>query len=443
MKHRFSFTAVCWWVFLLAALGIFLLVCAPKEERISERENRTMAGAPKLTAETLVSGDFTQGVEDWLSDGFFARNKVVSFTETLLAMTSFEETKEVDVEARLEEEMPEPETEDETEEEEPAAKTSEIIPEIPMEKTEEEAQYPSEPLTLWLDKTDGTREVIYKYSDKNVATVSNMLNAYRDALGEDGTVHYMQIPFSATAYRWTANTKTYCGWGCNVEDAIRTQTKDGVYVHNVPEMMEEELRVGEYLYYRLDHHWTPRGACLVVGKIMESQGYPAIAYDEYRYSVYKNFYGSQYDASQPEKMRKMVDTLDRMYPLLPAKHYLVSKLTTMKESALINYTRTSYTAYMNGTQGPWRYIDTGYSTGRTALVICDSFGTTFAPYLMPYYDGILMTDLRPDYYNEAKAGATVREYIEQYCVDDIYMVMSTVSGPNRQYSQKYILQYLD
>jgi len=103
MKHRCSFLITVWWILILAALGVFMLLFAPREERISDADNRMLAGAPEFGADEVISGEFMSGVDSWLSDGFFVRDKVVSFTKTLLAKTALERY-DVDVEAQLEKE---------------------------------------------------------------------------------------------------------------------------------------------------------------------------------------------------------------------------------------------------------------------------------------------------------------------------------------------------
>lgn len=469
MKHRFSFVMTVWWILILTIVGVLMLLYAPRNERVSDVDNRMLAGMPELSADSVVSAEFMQGVDSWLSDSFFFREDIVSFTQSILASTAFERY-EKDIEAELDKEQIEAEKrrnaleesegmmpdEPDPDEDAPEAEAWEAMD---ADLEEEEADEPAQAdeadsdekddevihgtAYLWMDRTDGTQERLYSFSEDDIDTVSEMLNSYRDALGEDGTVHYMQIPYGSTAYRWLANTDDYCGWGCNVEDALRSRVKDGVYIHNIPEIFEEPMRNGEYLYFRLDHHWTPRGASLACSTIMESQGYPAVDFDDYDYLVRNNVYGSKYDASDQEKMRLKADTLEVWYPLLPERHYLVEKMTKLEETELMDYDRKNYRAYLFGTLGPYRLIDTGYSTGRTALIICDSFGTAFAPYLLPYYDQVLMTDLRPDYYNHRAAGGSVRDYIEQYGVDDIYMVLSTNSGVRKQYSLSYMMRYLD
>ncbi|MBR4441965.1 MAG: hypothetical protein IKS52_01680, partial [Clostridia bacterium] len=84
MKHKLSFAAALWWVILCAVAGLFLIVVSDKDSRLSESENRMLAAFPEVSAKSVVSGDFMTGFDAFLSDAFFDRDGVVSFTEKLL-----------------------------------------------------------------------------------------------------------------------------------------------------------------------------------------------------------------------------------------------------------------------------------------------------------------------------------------------------------------------
>ena len=84
MKHKLSFTVAVWWVLACAIGGVFLMCTSDKEGHISEAENRMLQGFPKLTATTLFNDEFTTQFDAFLSDNFFARDDVVSFTNGLL-----------------------------------------------------------------------------------------------------------------------------------------------------------------------------------------------------------------------------------------------------------------------------------------------------------------------------------------------------------------------
>ena len=81
-----SFLITLWWLLGCLCLGVLLVVLAPKEARPSTEENRMLAGAPVWNRETLLSGQFFSGVEDYLSDGFFGRDQVIDLTDDLLAV---------------------------------------------------------------------------------------------------------------------------------------------------------------------------------------------------------------------------------------------------------------------------------------------------------------------------------------------------------------------
>ena len=81
-----SFLAALWWLMGCLCLGVLLLLLSPRESRLSQAENRMLAGFPELSAETLKSGAFFSGIEDYLSDGFFGRDQVVDMTDPVIGI---------------------------------------------------------------------------------------------------------------------------------------------------------------------------------------------------------------------------------------------------------------------------------------------------------------------------------------------------------------------
>ena len=53
-KGRGSFLLTLWWVLGCLCLGVLLCLLAPREARVSEEENRMLAGFPVLNQETLM-----------------------------------------------------------------------------------------------------------------------------------------------------------------------------------------------------------------------------------------------------------------------------------------------------------------------------------------------------------------------------------------------------
>lgn len=88
MKHRTLFIAALWWVLACLIAGIFLIGTSEKEGRISDTENRMLQGFPKLSFRTIFNDEFTTGFESFLSDSFFGRDDVISFTDGVLGVFS-------------------------------------------------------------------------------------------------------------------------------------------------------------------------------------------------------------------------------------------------------------------------------------------------------------------------------------------------------------------
>ena len=93
---------------------------------------------------------------------------------------------------------------------------------------------------------------------------------------------------------------------------------------------------------------------------------------------------------------------------------------------IIDYHSSSYMAYLCGDSTVWTKYVTGFSTGRKALVVGDSFSNAFTPYLMPYYDEVHKVDAR--YYDSEVNGGSIKALIEKYGIDDVYIILSNANG---------------
>ena len=95
MKHKASFKITLWWVVALLLLGVSMLFFGPKASRESLMENRMMAGFPKFSLGSVFSGEFMSGFESWLSDNFFGREELVTFSEDAMGVFSRRTTEDL------------------------------------------------------------------------------------------------------------------------------------------------------------------------------------------------------------------------------------------------------------------------------------------------------------------------------------------------------------
>lgn len=474
-KYRISFIPLYLLLTLLFGVGILLCLYGEKESRVSDRENRMLAGFPEVSWETITDGTFMTGLESWLSDTMFERDAIIDASndfmdaialwipeksddekleEQVAAMAGVEDedspTAEPTAEPTIE---PTQEPVEVTTPEPSATPTPPPTPEVTEDasnpaSTQESASTPSSTpkvvklttvdhdCTLWQERADGTVRTVYTFDKKAMQNAVEVLNAYRNLLPEDGKVYFAHIPFPGISH--PLQNGMYVGWGSDVETTLEEYTQEGVVIVSVQEVLEQPLLDGEYLYFHTDHHWTPRAACYVAQALLATQGIAAADYEDYSYVHYTDFVGST--GSQPGYDKEPIDVI---LPLLPTTGYLIDKHGTEKEDVYMITTRHSYQAYLGSTRGPWRKFVTGADgAGRKCLVISDSYGNCFIPYLMPYYSEVHSVDLRADYFNLSKAGCTVGEYIEKYGIEEVYIILSTASGVNSGYMNNYLWKYL-
>lgn len=458
MKHKLSFLLLYGTLVLFGGLGALVLLFGAKEARASETENRMLAGFPELSLEAVKTGQFMSGLEAYLSDNMPERDELVVQADLLLHRLSLPGT---DDDAAVQDALyaqalamgeeapeaaptaeataaptPEP-TPEPTATPEPAGTatpepTASPVPTATAEPTPSPkpkldlATIPN--CTFTMTEANGKVRTVYTFPAQNVRRMVEVLNAYRAVLPEDGHMFFAQPPFSGLAIEITNGTCTT--WGGDLEDTINAYSDDGVYMISVQKVLEQHLKDKEYLYYKTDHHWTPRAALYVLNAMLEKMGIDPTPYEGFSYRTYKNFYGSASNNNPSYRSTRQPDTLDMLIPATPVKGYLVFWDGSEREAPLMYYDAQTYVAFLGGTQGPWRRFETGVDSGRSCLVIGDSFSNCLTPYLTAYYETVHVTDVRRDYYDHAHARWTISEYIRENGIDDVYFILSTANGVN-------------
>lgn len=434
MKQRASLVIVYLCLLSLFTLGAAELLLTEKDERASLSENRMLQGFPSLSVQSVLNGSFMEDFEAYLSDGFFARDKIADITDGMMGVF------------HLEDEDAMPQTIDEEKLFAPAeeasgesGQTAPAAPEPTASPVPPEGNVTASAASIWLVNAVGERADYQTYSAEAVAHLADVLNQYRACLPADGTVNFVCAPTSELAYKIVYGN--YTDWGSDVEEVMQPLVAEGVTVYDATDILRPYLKE-ETLYPVSDHHWHPIGANLVLSAMLERQGIAATDYYEYNYYLASRPLGEAYDRRALESMDVDVNDVPVMEPVAPVESYVLTHLTEREDCVFISRTADGYRQYLGGTYTPWRLFVTGYHTGRNALVIGDSFSNAFIPYLTPYYDQILSTDFRNGKYVPSLAGASAADYIAQYDVDDIYMIFCTYTPIDSSTLQQNLGAYL-
>ena len=481
MKKKIPFVIAYWWCMVLFLLGLLPLCLGNREGGVSETENRTLQAMPKLSPSSWWDGTFAQGLEAYLSDQMPGRDKILRGSALVLDLFDATTDQERILDTGMIEELDEMAGGTEEIQEAEAANTAEPVQTpipsprgVVIKATEEAtptpgATMPPEKKTapssaptstprhidpqvadtsivraFGLIRTDGSLEKKFQFGKAAIENTGKALDLYRDAVPEDGSVVFTYIPYSQDANQWLLNPGKYKGWVSDVEPTLQAIVKDGVYVFSTVNELNEHMQAGEACYYKTDHHWSGLGAFYVQRLMMRTFGVPSAAYEDFAYTVHEDFAGSiAAEARSLAGKRGLVDRLEVPTALAPARAFVYRQLNKlMKEVRYMEPERVVYAAFLGGTHSPFYVAETGFHTGRNALVICDSFGLAFVAYVAPYYDKVCLADLRETNNFVTGGGASLREYIQYYDIDDVYFIVSRGCGINSSYMQRTVVKYL-
>lgn len=164
---------------------------------------------------------------------------------------------------------------------------------------------------------------------------------------------------------------------------ITTQT-NGKYIN-----ITDNLDIDDY--YRTDIHWKQENLSNVVKEIVTSMG-KEYKPQTYIQKQYDKFYGASYSKAG---MNLEPDVLTYLYN--PNEKISVTHLEYGTKSMYDTEKLTSLDAYDVFLSGPSSYIEIenrSVTDGSTLILFRDSFGSSIAPLLIPYYNKIIMVDLR-------------------------------------------------
>ena len=453
-NQRFLKCFIALWMLLLVFLGSYYLFLAPRESAYSPDENRTLAGFPEVTAESVFSGRFGEEFESYLLDHFPGRNRIIHLMNGLKSTLSFATHDEYlliaegvedpldnsDYEDAMAEllagmESTSPETEPVTESTEstegpteppvtepPVTEPVEDPPIVPKPETSI-SDYPARTY-VYMDTGDGDVATLV-YSREGVAAVTAVLNKFAQLLPENGKLMFTMGPPSYMVRRYV-NAEQKVNFYSTWDDVINGLGDDNVFAVDSVEIMGQGIQRGEYVSFRTDNHWTPHGAYLVYNELIRLAGKEPVSYTEdFDITVEEKFRGTYYRDNPSAYWNVEPDTLELLMPEIPVEYRKITGVDTYEVMDFLDFNANSndrYAVYLGGPGGPWRYIQCENEETENCLVVTDSFGLTIMPFLTGNYNQIHYYDAR--YFNKYIVGCSVAEMIEKYEIHDIYVIVA-------------------
>ena len=180
----------------------------------------------------------------------------------------------------------------------------------------------------------------------------------------------------------------------------------------------------EYIYFRTDHHWTTLGAYYGYEAIAAGLGLEVQPLEKLKAETVSNDFLGTYDSKVNTGITGGVDAdsitiyssaeIDKAVMIWDndkdKTFDSIYKMDALKG-------KDKYTVFFGGNHSVTD-IKTENKTGKTLLIIKDSFAHNLAPFLIKDYDRIIMLDLR--YFNKS-----LKKYLTENEITDLLVLYST------------------
>ena len=350
--------------FVMCMIIFFLLNLIVSDKEMSEEENRMLAGSPRLSWSSLVSGDFMTKYETYLADQFAGRNFWRSIKVGLSGLGGSRQEEDILI-----------------------GKDDYLMEEIVSPDQD----------TL-MENLEAIRQFAKRSRDIQtyMLLVPNAANIMRDRLPAFATV--------SDQSRMFAQVKRELGEDVEWLDASAALKK----------------HAGEKIYYKTDHHWTSLGAFYTFSQVAEQMKIKTDVSSSFvSYPVSTTFNGML-----AAKSGCRLNVKEEIYIYVPRdtdNDVVVNYVDEQRKTASLYdssklKTRDQYAVFL-GENTSVVDIKTVSESQRRLLLVKDSYANSFVPFLTPYFREIVLVD--PRYYS-----GTIEEIMDTYRITDVMFLYS-------------------
>lgn len=446
---------------LLLAVGIWSL--ADQDQTVSVMEKRELAARPKFSFGALADGSLIERFEAYYSDTFPGREKLLGMNRTMNKFYYYspgeqnylvldfqggaefggEALHDVELALRGEDKTAAPASSDrktplftlpsfhvsvDRPDENPGADAEKPKPDdgpLPELNNPTDSQVVSNGAVIIvgdraMDVPTATWSIVDSYADT--------INALSSALGPDVRAISLITPNSAEFY---APESMRTGDHSQKEMIDYCYGKMGGDIIKVDAYMALRAHTDEYIYFRTDHHWTALGAYYAYTAFCKAAGFEPAALSEFQTGTYQNFLGSMYTYTrgypQSDVLKANPDTLTYYLPKVEthAKYYSDATLSDGIPISVV-YTKVAednlnkYLCFIGG-DTPVCIIETAVEDGPVCLMLKESYGNAFAPFLTSHYSKIVVIDPRK-FNQQGMPSLDLKAFAAEQGVDDLLVL---------------------
>ena len=358
-------------------LGGLLFIILP-HDKLSVNEKRSLSPFPILTSNNYLTGKYTDSIDFYYSDNFLFRDHLIALSNKLKEKRGI---KNLDIKIYTKNE-----------------KAGNLIEKNKIENNIKAAD------TINILNNDNEYQniksvIVYKNravqmfsgSKKVAASFSKLMGEYKLTF-PDVNVYCMAVPVGGDFYLPNNINKNN---EIKFIDALYASLVNGVIPIRAYESLKPHYK--EYLQFNTDHHWTGRAAYYAYEAFCNTIGISQVPMEKLNRKVIKGFLGTLYYYTLSPELKNNKDSVE--YFKIPYEtktvYYTKNSTTPVKGNLYAESARggNSYGVFLGG-DFPLIKIVSSIKNNKKILVLKDSYGNAFVPYLASHYEEIYVIDYR-------------------------------------------------
>lgn len=256
---------------------------------------------------------------------------------------------------------------------------------------------------------------LYNYVESSAKNYASVVNHVANALKGKADIYDIVVPTSVGIT--FPDNKTSKVNSSNQKKSIHSIYKK--MNHQVKKVSLYDTLMShrkEYIYFRTDHHWTGKGAYYAYRQFCDAKGIQGHELSDYHQEGFGSFLGSFYlDTDHNKSLRK-----DKVKAYFPVDHKQITMTYhdqnggKYKSSVIANGKKYSlqlkYCAFLAG-DNPYTVIhNKKIKDGSSCIVVKESYGNAFVPYLADHYEKIYVIDYR--YWKGSVSGLAKKQKVQ-------------------------------
>lgn len=429
------------------ALGAFIGLLFFVRPKTSSVEKRELAKFPSFTVTSFLDGSYFEAVSLWYSDTYPMRDKLVSADQSLKSLYGIETGTQVIGGTDQGDDIPDADTADSsvaTPEDVTSGSTTESTtedPEIgfPASMTNKNAEEAAESSTVEaveppdskaMDEAfqkklqdnlyvkNGAAYSLYYFVQDSATEYIDALNNAAAKLAGRTNVYDILVPNQSGVQLSDKELKKLGGSDQHQAIEYYYSKMKGVKTVDIFDTLKEHK--DEYIYFRTDHHWTADGAFYAYEDFCKVKGITAIPLSDRKKDTFEGFLGSFYSTLKNSDMKKNPDTIYAYEPIgTNDMTYWNDDGSEQKWNVIMDVNGwekgTMYSTFVGGDK-PMAVIENPNVTdGSSCVVMKESYGNAFIPFLVDHYSTIYIIDYRYSQVN-------ILDFVQNKKVDDFICI---------------------